>query len=618
MKFSIPSLSQILDTGLKTYYRFPFVLLVAIIGTVAGIWSVNVSSPETEIFPLLIKVLAISALGVSLLFGIDTLCEEFRIELLKKYGFRVFGLILLLIYFVLVGDGFENGPGKIWIQYLLFALATHLFASFAPFFVDGKVDEFWEFNKSLFLRVLTSALYTLVLYVGLVIAMLAIDNLLEFDIDGDRYLQLFIFLVGIFNTWFFLTGVPELGLSSDTKSPYPRALKVFVQYVLIPLVTVYISILYLYTIKILLQWELPNGWVSYLVLSFSIVGIFSLLLLYPIRNHEDSKWIKIYSKGYYFALIPLVILLLVSIYIRISEYGVTINRYFVATLGVWLAGLVVYYLVSKKKSIKVIPISLCLVAVAVSFGPLGAFSVSEKSQLGRFEEILSNNDLLDENDHVITASNPITFEDRKELSSIVLYLVDHHGLEALSSYFSFDLKDEVENFDPEMHDYRGNFTSGKVTKLMGFDFVYDWSNDDTNEENRFNLVSKNFEVTWVSGYQYYIQDVYFERNDTTEADSLAYEPFTLSYSFYEDILVINHPESGKEIKFAIIGLVHELYEKYPEWKYSDEAISALEARAEVENEDLKIVYKLRRAQGKVENELSLDSFSVDILIHIKE
>lgn len=618
MKFSIPSLSQILDTGLKTYYRFPFVILVAIIGTVAGIWSVNVSSPETEVFPLLIKVLAISALGVSLLFGIDTLSEELRIDLPKKYGLRIFGLILLVLYFVLVGDGFENGPGKIWIQYLLFALATHLFASFAPFITLGKIDEFWEFNKSLFLRILTSALYTLVLYVGLVIAMLAIDNLLEFNIDGDRYLQLFIFLVGIFNTWFFLAGVPELGLSSQTKSPYPKALKVFVQYVLIPLVTVYISILYLYTIKILLQWELPNGWVSYLVLSFSIVGIFSLLLLYPIRNHEDSKWINIYSKGYYFALIPLVILLLVSIYIRISEYGVTINRYFVATLGVWLAGLVVYYLVSKKKSIKVIPISLCLVALGVSFGPLGAFSVSERSQLGRFEEILSNNDLLDENDHVITASNPITFEDRKELSSIVLYLVDHHGLEALSSYFSFDLEEEVENFDPEMHGYIGNFTSGKVTKLMGFDFIYDWSNEDTDEKNRFNLVSQNFAVTRVAGYQYYIQDVSFSRSDSAEAEFLTYESFKLSYSFEEDTLAINHHELDKDIKFSIIDLVHELYEKYPDWNYSDEAISAPEARAEVENEDLKIVYKLKRAEGKVEDELSLGSFSVDILIHIKE
>ncbi|MEQ9263716.1 MAG: DUF4153 domain-containing protein [Balneolaceae bacterium] len=618
MKFSIPSLSQILDTGLKTYYRFPFVILVAIIGTVAGIWSVSVSSPETEAFPLLIKILAISALGVSLLFGIDTLSEELSIDLPKKYGLRIFGLILLVLYFVLVGDGFENGPGKIWIQYLLFALATHLFASFAPFLVDGKVDEFWEFNKSLFLRILTSALYTLVLYVGLVIAMLAIDNLLEFNIDGDRYLQLFIFLVGIFNTWFFLAGVPELGRSSENKAAYPKALKVFVQYVLIPLVTVYISILYLYTIKILLQWEMPNGWVSYLVLSFSIVGIFSLLLLYPIRNHEDSKWIKIYSKGYYFALIPLVILLLVSIYIRISEYGVTINRYFVATLGVWLAGLVVYYLVSKKKSIKVIPISLCLVVLGVSFGPLGAFSVSERSQLGRFEDILSNNGLIDENDHVLTASNPITFEDRKELSSIVLYLVDHHGLEVLSSYFSFDLEEEVENFDPEMHGYIGNFTSGKVTKLMGFDFVYDWSNEDTDEKNRFNLVSQNVAVTSVSGYQYYIPDISFSRNDSIEAELLTYEPFKLSYSFDEDTLAINHLESGKNIKFIIIGLVHELYEKYPDWNYSDEAISAQEARAEVENEDLKIVYKLKRAEGKFENELSLESFSVDLLIHIKE
>lgn len=604
MKFSIPSLSQILDTGLKTYYRFPFVLLVAIIGTVAGIWSVSVSSPETEAFQLLIKVLAISALGVSLLFGIDTLCEELRIELPKKYGVRIFGLILLALYFILVGDGFENGPGKIWIQYLLFALVTHLFASFAPFITLRKVDEFWEFNKSLFLRILTSALYTIVLYVGLVVAMLAIDNLLEFNIDGDRYLQLFIFLVGIFNTWFFLAGIPELGSSSGKKSLYSKALKVFVQYVLIPLVTVYISILYLYTIKILLQWELPNGWVSYLVLSFSIVGIFSLLLLYPIRNHENSKWIKIYSKGYYFALIPLVILLLVSIYIRISEYGVTINRYFVATLGVWLAGLVLYYLVSKRKSIKVIPMSLCLVALGVSFGPLGAFSVSERSQQGRFEEILSKNDLLDENSRVKVAVNPINFEDRKELSSIVQYLVEMHGTEMLASYWENPIKIQ-------------DASATSIVEEIGLNFVHSWENSENPSVNFRYTIKENW-VASVDGYDYYLDSIrFFETNDIAE-EQIYNELWGVNYYKWSNILYINKVGTETKIEIPIANFVEDLNKNNPNRVEWSTEVEYPEMLIEAENESLKVLVIITSLDGSDVSGITIESIFMKVFIDIKE
>lgn len=604
MKFSIPSLSQILNTGLTTYYRFPFVLLVAIVGTVAGIWSVSVSSPEMETFPLLIKVLAISALGVSLLFGIDTLCEELSIELPKKYGLRFFGLILLVIYFVLVGDGFENGPGKIWIQYLLFALVTHLFASFAPFIIPGKVDDFWEFNKSLFLRILTSALYTLVLYVGLVVAMLAIDNLLEFNIDGDRYLQLFIFLVGVFNTWFFLAGVPELGSSSGKKSLYPKALKVFVQYVLIPLVTVYISILYLYTIKILLQWELPNGWVSYLVLSFSIVGIFSLLLLYPIRNHENSKWIKIYSKGYYFALIPLVILLLVSIYIRISEYGVTINRYFVATLGVWLAGLVVYYLVGKKKSIKVIPVSLCLIALGVSFGPLGAFSVSERSQLGRFEEILSNNDLLNEESRVKVAVNPINFEDRKELSSIVQYLVEMHGTEMLASYWENPIKIQ-------------GASATSIVEEIGLNFVHSWENSENPSVNFRYTIKENW-VASVDGYDYYLDSIrFFETSDIAE-EQIYNELWEVNYYKWSNILYINKVGTETKIEIPIANFVEDLNKNNPNRVEWSTEVEYPEMVIEAENESLKVLVIITSLNGSDVSGITIESIFMKVFIDIKE
>lgn len=189
-------------------------------------------------------------------------------------------------------------------------LIAHLFAAYAPFISAGSVDQFWEYNKTIFLRFLLSGIYTGFLYVGLSVALIALDVLLGFDIDERTYLSMFFILAGIFNTWFFLAGVPDAKTIQTHSIDYPKGLRVFVQFVLIPLVTAYILILYAYLAKILIEWELPNGWVTYLVLSFSIVGILALLLLHPVKEDSDKQWIKWFSTGYYRALIPLVVLLL--------------------------------------------------------------------------------------------------------------------------------------------------------------------------------------------------------------------------------------------------------------------------------------------------------------------
>src|SRR5699024_11026378 len=120
--------------------------------------------------------------------------------------------------------------------------------------------------------------------------------------------QLFALLTFIFNTWFFLAGIPS-SFNYFSNDDYPKSLKIFTQNILIPLVIIYLMILYLYAGKILLQWSWPEGWVSNLILIFSIVGILAILLLHPIRNNRDNRWINRFSSSYFWSLVPLVVLL---------------------------------------------------------------------------------------------------------------------------------------------------------------------------------------------------------------------------------------------------------------------------------------------------------------------
>ncbi|MBK9320884.1 MAG: DUF4153 domain-containing protein [Bacteroidetes bacterium] len=109
----------------------------------------------------------------------------------------------------------------------------------------------------------------------------------------------------------------------EKENDYPNGLRIFTQFVLLPLVTIYLGILYVYELKILITMNWPRGWVSYLVIGFSTAGILALLLVWPLRNDDRYKWVKTFTRLFYIALLPLIALLFFSIYIRVKEYGIT-------------------------------------------------------------------------------------------------------------------------------------------------------------------------------------------------------------------------------------------------------------------------------------------------------
>jgi len=56
----------------------------------------------------------------------------------------------------------------------------------------------------------------------------------------------------------------------------------------------------------------------------------------PLIHRGEESWINRFSRWFYFAEIPLVVVLLLAIGRRVQEYGMTENRYFVVLLGLWL------------------------------------------------------------------------------------------------------------------------------------------------------------------------------------------------------------------------------------------------------------------------------------------
>jgi hypothetical protein len=433
MKF--PSLTSLSRSAGRTFLRFPLAIPLAIAGTVAFIVLIERNGQGDDNTTRFTNIIISCYLGMLLSIAVKIWTERQAWAGGKTLALQGSVLLLSVLYYFMMPDHFEQ---QIIIRWVLYALGLHWLIAVIGFMGSSRINGFWQYNKKLFLRILTSMLYTAVLGIGLQLALLAIDNLFNAGLSYKCYMYTWLILTGIFNTWFFLDGFPADYEEPAVINDYPRGLKIFTQYVLLPILTVYMLILYAYLFKIVFTAHWPSGWVAYLVLCFSVAGILALLLIYPLRNDEGNKWINGYSRFFYFALFPLLVLLGFAIYKRVKAYGITELRYFVLLLAAWLLCIAVYFLRSRKKNIQLIPLSLCLIAFLSSFGPWGVFNVSRVSQQSRLKSILTKYGLL--KDGMVTdARVTVAFKDRQEISSITTYIVETHGYHPLQPMFRQNL-----------------------------------------------------------------------------------------------------------------------------------------------------------------------------------
>ncbi len=531
MKFL--SIHTLVERSRATLSRFPYALIVALTGTVCAVLLMEGAETPTPLGNVLTNILMTCALGLPMLLALALIGEKSGMMKSRILALNGLAAVFLVLYFTMLPAEPYLAPWGYLVRFAALLAGFHLLVSVAPFAGRGEISAFWEFNKTLLLRLLTALFYTGVLWVGLSVALVSIDQLFGVTIKPERYGQLFFALLGIFNTWFFLSGVPHKVAGLDATREYPKGLKVFTQYVMLPLVIIYLVILYTYAGKILIEWSWPKGWVSYLVLGFSITGIFSLLLVHPIADSPENKFIRLLSRNYYRILAPLAILLFLAIWRRVSEYGVTERRYYVLLVSFWLVGMIVYFITSKVKSIKVIPASLCVLAFLSTFGPWGALSVSARSQMGRLEGYLTANGLLADG-KVVRSAKDVPFEDAKNISSIVRHFTDVQGVGRLQKWFSESLDTVGAKDTTNIWNVRRNKAAG-ILALMGIRYVEEYEST----ELKFNdFTSAQREAVPIAGYDWMVRLQVFGYKETRLPLEIKGEPWEMRYHLSSHSLVI--------------------------------------------------------------------------------
>jgi hypothetical protein len=130
-------------------------------------------------------------------------------------------------------------------------------------------------------------------------------------------------------------------------------------------------------------------------------------------------------------MLPLIILLVFAIQRRVADYGITESRYVIIALTVWLIFITLYFLINGREQIRIIPLSLCLIALFITLGPWGIKTVSRNSQQERLASFLSKK------------PNP---KRNNEVRNITRYLYQHHGVLSLQSFIKDDVLSVEKHF----------------------------------------------------------------------------------------------------------------------------------------------------------------------------
>ena len=486
-----PSLDRLAAAARATLQRFPLVLTSAAVAAAAAILGVHASGEERAY----VRLLVAAQLGIPLFFAIAMLGERSRWEGRRRAGVALL-VAALLAGFYLAWPRWSDPVAAARLVQL--TVGAQLLVATLPYLRVREPNGFWQYNRRLFLRLLEASIYSGVLFLGLVVALVAVDQLFGIDVSGDAYFDLFIVVGFLVNTWIFLAGVPTNLERLDSDPEYPHGLKVLSQFVLLPLVTVYLAILTVYLGKVLVTRVWPSGWIGYLVSSVAGLGILSLLLVHPIREREENRWVATYGRWFYLALFPSIAMLLLAIGKRVGQYGVTEKRYFLVVLAVWLAAIAIHETVRHGRSLKLVPVTLCVLAFVTSFGPWGAYSVSRRSQMQRLSALLSSYGIVAEG-QVRAPVREVSLEDRREISAVLRYLVATHGTGSLASWFDGEVPAPDSTFRTPDDEARVR----AIATALGVGYVEALARIDS---TRFELfVNRRQHLVPIAGFDYALQ-----------------------------------------------------------------------------------------------------------------
>lgn len=415
-------------------------------------------------------------------------------------------IILLILIFGVYSKLFQQEDFMAYdTKYIYFGVLFFLTCS--CIFI-GKIFNHKNFVKYFFKIVeamFISLSFSTVLFLGMAAIYFLITKLFDIAIVDKVYIITFIIIYLPFNVGIFLSYFPRSEIDFDNYK-LAKPFVILVSYITVPIFMIYACILYMYFLKILIQAELPKGIITNLVLVFALLTVILLFISSVIKS---NKLVEKFREFFPVIMIPILVMMFYAIFIRISNYGLTENRYFVIAAGIYTLISMIYYIFYRSNSNIVIFISLAAIIFLSTVGPVSAYNLSASSQDARLASILNANGMLESNQ--IKPKKNVSLDDKIQIKEIVEYLSNSHRSwesKYLPKNFEFNNEnfEEVFGFNIEddklfSGDSEYNFKFDRPVDIRGYDKILKFDSFDIKKSLVGNYFVDVEDGTYTIGYK---------------------------------------------------------------------------------------------------------------------
>lgn len=377
--------------------------------------------------------------------AVAALWSEDIVDYGKQYAITAAVLLLWGVYCFFLFKPLSHPDYTAYIEPVAIGLAVCLSIYFISFLKKDTDKAFWNFTARTTFQYTLATCFGVIIFAGLCGAFYAVGALFNVKIPGTVFKRLASICLILFTQIYFLANIPDKNAKHDGEIRLSRSLKALGLYVLAPLVAIYAVILYVYLFKIILEMELPKGFVSQLVSSLACVGFLTVGILYSARLEEKNKAVVYMSRYFGLAMLPLLALMTVGIVRRVSDYGITIFRGYLIVINLWLYGICVYHFITKARRIKWIFISFAAVVLLSSIRFCGLPDVTRHILTAEVRGYIGDNkiSIADKDTAGITPFfDKLGPENRKKIAEKMEYLRTTYGFESVKAFFESDVTEK--------------------------------------------------------------------------------------------------------------------------------------------------------------------------------
>ena len=271
-------------------------------------------------------------------------------------------------------------PQLIAVVATVFAIGLAIFV--ICFYRKNQEMQFWNFSIRTAGALVVIVAIGGALTLGLLLLVESLKMLFDIEIHEVVYADIWTVCMCLLAPVLFMILIPEGEDKYMNEAPeFSRFTQGVVQYLFLPLLGLYLITLYVYAAKILLQWSLPVGGVSYLVSGSMVLMVLLIYVTFPVQHQEGNKLFKGVTRWLPVVMLPLLALMSVAIGRRLSDYGITISRLYLLVFNVWCYAVCLWLIFTRNRRIWLIPTSFAVILFLISVGPQSIANITKRHLL---------------------------------------------------------------------------------------------------------------------------------------------------------------------------------------------------------------------------------------------